>query len=657
MVQLFEDVTKEVHIALLSIADFFGLTSDLRNDEGFIPFKTTIEFRLAFLAGLLIVIIFASKRLQEVITAPKSSDYEFVRKMDAKYFAGTIYYSRAFFTYVSLIILIYCFFCLLEPIGNHLMDISQLQNTISKADSSERYILQNPVWPLSIALIMVGLVPSTPIFDNVEKAIRQLAHRAADIPDRFLQSVDRIERSHKIQQSLLNEPYYADAAADYYRALNLMTLLGFRKRTREYFAQSLLYAEVMKEWTISKFAENIWSETLLLEFAPLSEYLKDNYDEAISKLKTTIHSTLSSKLTTEELKKVQLQTEDLSDEFHDSLIDADKTANYRELRKDLKQNWKDAQSDLFKISKQLSVYFVLLATNDKNIRISDKEEEYTALTKAIDVASSTSPNSDSNSIINGIVFGTISTFTIMFLLNIIFRYFFPEAYFANNQTIDSLISRSVTSSLETCTFLVIQFGVATLTALMVRYSSISMRNYQPYNNLVDIPTTQFITTALWCMFSCFVFSIATYLLFQASRGDFGTLSPWGNSPASKAYFYTMIMYIPWSIGPALYAILICFLIDKKRTIRALLRARSIYKNKPSNPATRAINNIKYFVIGYAFLIALIQLFVLFSHKNFVIDKPFIWTNVISILAFSTTSLLAIKILLARTPYYKKTAIR
>ena len=55
-------------------------------------------------------------------------------------------------------------------------------------DKSKQIVFEGTAWPLAAALLVVGVLPATPLW-QIEQSLRRFAHNMAQIPDDFYNRV------------------------------------------------------------------------------------------------------------------------------------------------------------------------------------------------------------------------------------------------------------------------------------------------------------------------------------------------------------------------------------------------------------------------------------------------------------------------------------
>src|SRR5882724_9012834 len=117
-----------------------------------------IEYAVSFVFGAAVILMFASKRLDELVSNVSGSEFQVVRLLKTSAFAGNHAYRRALLFYVMMLLAIFVILCIMQPIVSVLLG-QQVEG---------QFKFDSPAWPLGVALAVVGLIPAAPLFEQFE---------------------------------------------------------------------------------------------------------------------------------------------------------------------------------------------------------------------------------------------------------------------------------------------------------------------------------------------------------------------------------------------------------------------------------------------------------------------------------------------------------
>jgi hypothetical protein len=147
---------------------------------GNFEYKTSIEFVVALLVAMMVVLLFSIRKFGES-TMPRDEG-DLVTQLLPKHLATREQYSRAHMLYVTLMALLVIGISIIGPqivgsVGG--IEVPQVQTAM----------------PLFVALVLVGALPNVSWLPDVEKALRAWTHRKAFIPESVQTDVTRLQRA------------------------------------------------------------------------------------------------------------------------------------------------------------------------------------------------------------------------------------------------------------------------------------------------------------------------------------------------------------------------------------------------------------------------------------------------------------------------------
>ncbi len=217
----------------------------------------------SFFFGMLVVALYATKRLGELISPPRAEEYDFTKMLTLSTMVGKDSFLRSYFFYVFFLEFLYVFLCLTRPIVSVLVD------------SESGITFDNTSWPLGAALLVVGVLPATPIVAQVEAGLRRLAHSLAQIPDDFFGRVSALSTSD-LESLVANVPQYKSEVDLYWTINNLLLILSFPADDAARMARRFISVRLFREWTID--GRDIWSQREFDRYKEVFDLLKPRSD-------------------------------------------------------------------------------------------------------------------------------------------------------------------------------------------------------------------------------------------------------------------------------------------------------------------------------------------------------------------------------------------
>ncbi|PSL17363.1 hypothetical protein [Shimia abyssi] len=160
-----------------------------------------VDWVLAYLFGMLLISLFAKERLNRPI--PNDSFLSRRQRLVAMLVPAQLRRSRIFFRgvvfYAFCLIIVYSFFSILAEVSASVFGLIELVNRISggapdtqantgtetatpSPESSSESLFHSPAWPLAVAAALIGIIPSSSVFNKLETKFRGMAHYIVGVP-------------------------------------------------------------------------------------------------------------------------------------------------------------------------------------------------------------------------------------------------------------------------------------------------------------------------------------------------------------------------------------------------------------------------------------------------------------------------------------------
>ena len=158
------------------------LKNELAPDVPFSGLTFNWDFVFAFIAGSIIIMVFAWRRFREHSYDQKSLDYRVMQHLAPTDLRARSPMGRAYFVYVSCILFVYLSLTFFGELIFHLLNMSPVAGIQMDTSNID---LDNPNWPLTLAFGFAGFLPLFRILQVPEEWLRIATHQLVGIPTRI----------------------------------------------------------------------------------------------------------------------------------------------------------------------------------------------------------------------------------------------------------------------------------------------------------------------------------------------------------------------------------------------------------------------------------------------------------------------------------------
>ena len=325
------------------------------------------SFGLSVLAGAIVIALYARKRIEEFITPPRGEEYDFTKMLTMDDIVGHSVFYKSYLLYVLLLEFLYFFVCTSKPL------------VLLMSGDKPGATFEGAAWPLGAALLVVGLLPSTPVVAQLEAMLRGLAQRVASIPSEFFERVGRLSRS-EIENLVDIAPDYKPEMRRFWRIHNLLASLGFAADDARLMARSCISAELFGQWTLQ--GGRIWNTEEFEKYREIISVLKPKTELLRKETDALLTAGQKIELVAEIWRKhgITDPSRPLPAEMLDAIIDeADRAikalpeepTTEQEIRDTNRlaaviEGWKKLSSESEVAAKRLSALFAIIARNDRH---------------------------------------------------------------------------------------------------------------------------------------------------------------------------------------------------------------------------------------------------------------------------------------------------
>jgi hypothetical protein len=486
---------------------------------------SAVKYLAAVGFGTLIIFFFANRRIEQLTVFPAGEEFETLRLLSTAAIAGKRAYRRAFIYYCMLLELIFVLLCVLQPVANTLL-----------GSPVKDFKFDDVSWPFGAALIVVGLLPATPIFDQIELAFRKFAHHAAGIPEGFLTSISLLEKSELRDQILNDGIRYSDEEERYHKIRNILVSTGLPGNDTEYIAQCDLYLGVFYGWTIAPQTSTIWSAEARATFSNVRNVTSTR----VIRLREDIDQLIKFSLDTEYLREMQreIKTQGMEGEIDPKIIRGAKSYDQEDKRRELLDRWDQRIKDISLAAKQLIAMFVLFAANDDKPNSDDPHFK-----EAVRLAWREQSNPLYNASATALLDGFLAALIVCSATSALF-------HFSENHVVVAAIEAGVRSGSLMSVNMAIQFSAALIVSISVYYSRDLQFRYGPDAPSCTIPVSERAALFNYSAATVIAISLINYVSYHWWNG---TLTA-GGALNSKDLPKDILFIAGWSIVPAVLAL-------------------------------------------------------------------------------------------------------
>ncbi|MDM9629071.1 hypothetical protein QTL95_24585 [Rhizobium sp. S152] len=233
------------------------------------------SFAFSFIFGAVVIALYAGKRLGELISPPKDEEYDFTKMLSLSTMVGQDVYYRSYVFYVFLLEFFYLILCMFQPLTDVLLD------------KTNKIVFEGTTWPLAAALLVVGVLPATPVVVQIEQSLRRFAHNMAQIPDDFYNRVTALS-TQDIEAIVSNVGEYAPEGELFWTVRNLLIITGFDQDEAVRKARKCASLRLFGEWTLDR--KELWSQSEYQKYRDVIDLLRPRYELLSEQLAELIRS-------------------------------------------------------------------------------------------------------------------------------------------------------------------------------------------------------------------------------------------------------------------------------------------------------------------------------------------------------------------------------
>lgn len=529
------------------------------NDQG--------AFTLALVIGMVVIAFYSRKRIGELIHPPKGEEYDFIRTLPIEAIVGESNFYKSYVIYVLMLEFLYFFICTSKPL------------VLLIANDTTGAAFNGAAWPLGAALLVVGLLPSTPIVSEVETLLRGIAQRIANVPSEFFNRVAKLTRS-EIETLFDAAPEYRPERRKYRQIHNLLVFLDFPPDEAMMLARTCISADLFSQWVIS--GSRIWSAGEYEAYTDIIAKLKPSVDGLLSETNALIEESYEADALHEIMDiygvtmKSEALTMDMFDQKRDDILAvkarwAPETAAAVEA---ISKHWRDLVSSSDLAVRKLCALFAIIARNDKEAikRLAGKKLEsenhgsvlnayrFDPVLKEVLSLLDDRHNEESSwseaaavAIFGGFITCLLGLSIYLYLVD-----FLDARYFAGAAQTLPTATTAIRSALSTALTVALSFGFASIVALFLRSLRIEEGSWTPFTSFYSFRISNYFGIILWCSMAAFMPLVFTYVFYnflgQTSATEVSDLKPF---VVLSALFFKYL----FGMAGVAYAIATCVLAD------------------------------------------------------------------------------------------------
>ena len=610
--------------------------------EALVPFlEGQGSFGLSFLVGAIVIALYARKRIEEFSVPPRGEEYDFTKMLAMNDIVGSKVFYKSYVFYVLLLEFLYFFACTSKPI------------ILLMSGDKPGATFQGAAWPLGAALLVVGLLPSTPAVAQLEAMLRGLAQRVANIPSEFFERVSKLSRS-EIESLVEAAPGYKPEMRRFWRIQNVLASLGFAADDARLMARSCISAELFGQWTIS--GDRFWNAEefekyrgIVSVLRPKTELLRKEVEALLSSSQKIEHvSMLWQKHNVTEASLVTPDVLDSIAEEADGIIKAmpETPVTEQEIRQATRitaavDGWKKLARESEVTARRLSALFAIMARNDRQavrlLRLSSNTglRSITAkpdpvIARLIELLEDSRPtqiwsNAAIVACLAGAVWCVVLLSAYFHLVEAVVRvrgasasqvlFQVPLAALRDIRTTDV-----VRDSLFTSVTLLASFCLASLVALFLRSVKIDDDEWSLFTSFRRIPFANYYQIIFWSSLAAFMPLVISWILYyyDPGQGDVGAISSKTPAAIAEALIFRFLV----GFTAVTYAIGTCIIAD---VVEAKASSARSYSNKE-------------LCLRLAIAVVTIEVVCLIVNPVYTFSSGPFWSNVVAVLIFSYAAL-------------------
>ncbi|OBZ96598.1 hypothetical protein ADU59_02240 [Pararhizobium polonicum] len=537
--------------------DGSGTATSFLNDEG--------SFAVSFFVGMAAIAFYSRRRISELTKPPKGAEYDFVRALPIETIVGEANFNKAYVIYVLMLEFLYFFLCASKPL------------VLLIANEKTGVAFEGAAWPLGAALIVVGLLPSTPLVSEVETLLRGLAQRVANIPADFFNRIAKLTRG-EIETLFDSSPEYRPERRKYRKINNVLACLDFPTDEAMLQGRTCVAVDLFAQWIIK--GSRIWSAGELESYGEIIAKLAPEVDDLILETDKLLKASYELKPLQELVKALGIPSnsdllplEEYESKREDlAAVRANWTAESTISIEELTKQWQEvvAKSDL--VVRKLCALFAILTRSDKDavrrlsgqrstnqngnmLQSSHSDPVLRAVIELIaDHQSEDSAWSEAAAVA---IFGG---FAVCFTLLSIYLYavdFFDSQYFSQTNENAVTLSEAMRKSMSTTITISLSFGLSSIVSLFIRSMKIDEGSWVKFSSFFSFRVSNYVGIVLWCGMAAFMPLVFTFVFYNFISPDAATLGNMNSFTIVSALFFKYI----FGMTAVLYAVATCVMAD------------------------------------------------------------------------------------------------
>jgi len=552
------------------------MESDATSLANIIGFFGKESFGLSFVFGGIVIALYAGKRLGELISPPKDEEYDFTKMLSLATMVGKDVFLRSYIFYLFLLEFFYIILCVFQPLTAVLLDQS---NTIK---------FEGSAWPLGAALLVVGVLPATPVVAQIEQSLRQFAHNIAQIPDEFYNRVTALS-TQDIEEFVSNVGEYSSEVELFWTVRNILVIIGFDDDEAVRRARKCAALRLFGEWTLDR--KELWSQSEYEKYRDVIDLLRPRSEALYSQLTELIRSSETSDFVSgvvndsdidirkkvdapEQLQKMRARADKILNGIKPAqpAPDAQKDAEGLRLLRDA---WSKTTKECDVASKRLIALFAIIARNDKRtLRELERPVDAAMLVGAGSVTRdkrfadpvlrafaqllrSNSPTSEPW--YNSLVWSSLVVLVVSVIVLGLYRTLTQSAFFLDYAglgglrfSLDQVIRTAFLKAGLDAFFLTMAFWFSGVTALFLRSTKLRDGEWMTFYDFRSMPVSSYMAIFLVSSLAAFPALILQYVSYYKVT----------NSETQSSFLLeTMTTNIGVSLSLGLCAVALCIITD------------------------------------------------------------------------------------------------
>ena len=239
------------------------------------------EYSISLVIAVVALMSFAYRQLKIPLPEDSEIKFEFIEETETIRASGSGAVKEAYFYFLFLILLLFVLLTFSETFYNFLT-----RDKTGGLQADEKYLPQNPTWPITVALLIATASGSFPLIKDVEIFFRKVARYSAGIHRNFEKMRSRL-RAFKFPEDFSDADSYGhDLRSNAELIKFVFALSGETRPNVDKYAQTVRKSLLLNYWTSPNNQDVTWTSSSAQKI--LSE--ADPFLQEMEELRTAVEA-------------------------------------------------------------------------------------------------------------------------------------------------------------------------------------------------------------------------------------------------------------------------------------------------------------------------------------------------------------------------------